>query len=270
MSLIIRTILSCMAIALAAAPAPAQTPEERTRLEWVVERGRLLFEVDRAAWVTTDDLRERVGDHERAGIRGWTVEREGDGYAVVYYAGEGESRAAVYRARVQDNRVVSSEVIPEGSRPPLTPFQRRLADARDAVTGVEIRACERSGLNLAVIPPAGPDEPLDLYVLTPQTQVGVYPFGGHTRATLSPAGEILSQRYFANTCISMDNRPQGERGRAESLLITHLLDPIPTEIHVFLSIWMGLPIYVGAGDRLWEVAGDRIRFVSNIEDAPKP
>lgn len=58
---------------LAAVPAAAQTPEERTRLDWVLARGRLLFEIDRAAWVTTDDFREHLPRADQELIRGWTV-----------------------------------------------------------------------------------------------------------------------------------------------------------------------------------------------------
>lgn len=269
MGLMLRRILAALLLALAAVPAAAQTAEERTRLDWALERGRLLFEIDRAAWVTTDDLREHVADPGAAGIRGWTVEPEGGGYVVTYYAGEGDARAAVYRGRVENRRVVSREVFAEGARPPLTPPQRRLADARDAVRRMDLRACVRSAFNAAVIPPAAPDAPIDVYALTPQIRTGEFPFGGHFRATLSAEGEILAQRAFTNSCLTMSDRlPAGAEGEAVGLSVTHLLDPIPTEIHVFLSIWMGLPLYVGAGDRVWEVTGERIAFVADMGAEP--
>lgn len=247
-------------------PAHAQTAEERPRLEWALHRGQLLFAIDRAAWITTDDVRERVGDFGRAGVRGWTVERDGSGYIVTYFTGQGDTRAALYRARVENNRIVSRELFAEGARPPLTALQRRLADARAVLARMDLRACARS-VNLAVIPPGAPDAPLDFYALTPQTRTGVYPFGGHHRVTVSSSGEVLSQRAFTNSCLEMSGQPEGE-GRPVGLGITHLLDPIPTEIHVFLAIWIGLPVYVSAGDRVWEVTGSAIRFVDNIEERP--
>lgn len=258
----IRTLAAALALFLIAAPGAAQTADEQARLDWALERGRTLFAIDRAAWVTTDDLRERAGDLGQAGVRGWVVERAGTGFQVTYFSGVGDARAALYRARVENNRVVSAELLPEGARPPLTPAQRRLADARGAIQRVRIRACAPSGLNLAVIPPETEGAPLDLYVLTPQTEAGTYPFGGHTRATLSPSGEVLSQRYFTNSCLNM--RPQESReGRLEALMVTHLLDEIPTEIHVFMAIWVGLPVYVAAGERVWEVTPDRIRLIDS-------
>ena len=168
---ILWTALACAA----AAPAAAQTAEERAQLDWAAERGRLLFEIDRAAWVTTDDLLGHVRDPAAAGVRGWTVEPEGSGYIVTFYAGEGDARAAVYSARVEDRRVVAREIFAEGARPPLTSPQRRLADAREAVPRMDLRACARSPFNAAVIPPAAPDGPVGALgvALTPGRSIAV-------------------------------------------------------------------------------------------------
>lgn len=256
-----RLLLALLAFCLAA-PAPAQTPGERTQVDWALRRGRLLFEIDRAAWVTTDDLRESVRRDDLGLVRGWTVERDGAGFAVTYYVGEGEARAALYRGRVENRRVVSREVFREGSRPPLTAYQRRLADARGAVARLSGRPCTPAAFNATVIPPETPDGPIDVYALSAQTQAGVYPFGGHFRATLSPAGEIVAQRGFTRSCINMAS-DEARGNRAVELVITHLLDQVPTEIHVFLSIWIGMPVYVGTSEpqRVWEVTGARIELV---------
>ena len=240
----------------------AQTPEEQARIAWAEQRGQLLFEIDRAAWVTTDDLAARIGDLRRSGIRGWTVERDGNAYAVVYYVGEGATRAALYRGRVENNRVVSAEVFAEGSRPPLTPAELRLADARLVVERLGRRPCTEASFNVAVIPPESPDAPIDVYALSAQTENDVYPFGGHFRATLSPSGEIIAQRAFTNSCLNMSTRG-GARQQTAALVVSHMLDPIPTEIHVFLSIWARLPVFVATGNprRVWEVHGREIELV---------
>jgi len=245
----------------AAAPAAAQTPEERGRLDWVQQRGRLLFEIDRAAWVTTDDLRARNGLTNE--ILGWTVERDRDGYIVVYYArGEGDALVAVYIARVVDRRVVSAELFPAGQRPPLTPTQNRIAAARGALRGVTVTTCTNSRPNIAVIPPDRADGPIDVYVLTAQTEAGVYPFGGHHLLTIGADDRVVSQRAFTNSCLNMTREAPGG-GNVAALTITHLLDPVPTEIHVFMSIWVGLPLFVGIGGRVWEVTGDSISLVDD-------
>jgi len=256
-----RRLILFVACLCLAAPVAAQTAQERAQLDWVQERGRLLFAIDRAAWVSTDDLRGRLSAAVVGTIRGWIVERDGRAYIATYYAGEGEARVAVYRSRVERNRVVSRDVFEEGERPPLTPLQRRLADARGAIARMGERPCANAPFNAAIIPPATPDGPLDVYALTPQTEANNYPFGGHFRATLAADGTLSAQRGFMRTCFNSEV-PQG-RGRAApaAMFITHLLDPLPTEIHVFMSIWMGYPVLVGTGERVWAVDGERIRLM---------
>lgn len=247
---------------LLAPPAAAQTPAERTQLDWAVARGRLLFEVDRAAWVTTDDLRERVRRAELGLIRGWTVERDGDAFVVNFYAGEGDARAILYRGRVENRRVVSREVFAEGARPALTPLQRRLADARGEIARFGERPCTNGPFNAAIIPPDTPDGPVDIYALTPQTQANNFPFGGHFRATLAADGTLSGKRGFMRSCFNMERPPSRGGSTPAAMFLTHLLDPIPTEIHVFMSIWIGLPVMVGTADRrIWSVEGSGIGLI---------
>src|SRR6218665_3412790 len=142
-------------------------------------------------------------------------------------------------------------------------MQRRLADAYTLVGRMNARSCGQSHPNLAVLPPDSLDAPIDIYVPTPQAEAHIFPFGGHTRATFSASGELLSQRAFTNTCIALSDRPPEGSSEVSALVITHLLDPIPTEIHVFMSIWMRMPVFVSTGDpmRVWEVNGDHISLV---------
>ena len=253
-------LLTILLMLCFAGTATAQTAQERTQLDRALQRGRLIFELDRAAWVTTDDVRQRLPSDDRGAVRGWTVERDGGGYAVTYYAGEGDARAAVYRGRVENRRVVSREVFPANARPPLTAVQRRLADARRAVRLMNQRPCTNAPFNTVVIPPETAGGPAEVYALTSQTDSNSYPFGGHFLGTISTTGELLSRRAFTRACLNM--LPQPPRGsQPAGLIVSHLLDPTPTEIHVFMSIWMGLPVYVLTGDRTWEVTGDGIRLI---------
>lgn len=257
-------LLAVLLALLLAFPAASQTADEQTRLQWVVARGRLLFEVDRAAWVTTDDMQERLPPADQQLVRGWTVERDGTGFLVIYFMnGEGNVRRALYRGRVENRQVVSREIFRAGAGPELTPMQRRLAEAFTLVNQMDARVCGDSHPNLAVIPPDSLDAPMDVYVLTPQTQTGVFPFGGHSRATFSAAGVLLSQRAFTNSCLNLSNQvePGGARNeRLVGLVVTHVLDQIPTEIHVFMAISSALPVVVVTGQpqRFWNVTGERI------------
>ena len=43
--------------------------------------------------------------------------------------------------------------------------------------------------------------------------------------------------------------------------VTHLLDATPTEIHVFMSMLMAKPVFVGTEKRIWSVEGPSIGLI---------
>jgi hypothetical protein len=247
-------------LCLPIAPAPAQTPDEQRQLDWVTARGRLLFELDRAAWVGTDDMFAQIRDAASSGMRGYVVERDGDALAVTFFGGPPGAPVAFYRGRVENRRVVSRQVYPADARPSLTAIQRRMAAASETARTIDRRPCGTATFNTAIIPPETPDGPIDLYLLTPQVRDGIWPAGGHHRFTIAPDGAILSSRAFTNTCIDLGGGG-GPNEDTVALAVTHLLDPLPTEIHVFTSLTSGLPLGVSTHPRrIWWVTGDRIQI----------
>jgi hypothetical protein len=260
-----RPILVAAALLAAplAGPAFARpiTPAEQTQIDWVVARGRLLFELDRAAWVGTDDMMARIRDYRTAGMRGYFVEREGTALIVTFFGGPADAPVAFYRGRVENRRVASSEVFPANGRPSLTPLQRRLAAAREMTGRLGHAPCGRSPFNTVVVPPDAPDGPIDLYLLTPQPSAGTFPLGGHFKATINADGSVAANRGFTRSCLMMP-RPDGAAG----LFVSHLLDPVPTEIHVFTSFTAGVPVFVGISGRVFAVNQDQI----SISDLPAP
>lgn len=248
---------------LAPAPAAAQSAAEKAVLKQVAERGRLLFELDRAAWVTTDDMLKRFGRRDMP-IAGWVVERDGaSGYRVTYFGAGAAGPVAWYAGRVRDGRVTSGEIFREAARPALTAAQLRLKQAADAARGfTEYQPCTPARFNVALVPPESPEAPVEAYLLSAQTQATVYPLGGHYLLRIGPDGKILSRRRFMKSCMNVD-AAAGARGVPAALVLAHLLDPLPTEIHVWASLAMGKPIFVAVAQpaRMWFVDGDRIRLL---------
>lgn len=256
-----RSFLAAALLLSMSAPAAAQTQSEQERLGQIRERGRQLYEVDRAARVTTDDIARRDRNWKSWPLKGWIVERDGsepNSYAVTYYGeGEGGPRAW-YVGKVRGGRLASAELLPADSRPLLTEPQLRLARIRDIASGTEYRPCTRGQFNVAAIPPASSNDPIDVYLLTPQVKANEFPFGGHYLLRVGPDGAIQSKRAFTRACINMP-KTGGRKGGTGAFFVTHLLDPTPTEIHVFMSISAGAPVIVAAGEpmRMWVVDGDR-------------
>jgi len=257
----ILNLLAAFAVLAAPVLVSAQTVEERVQLDWVFARGYLIFVLDRAAWVATDDMRSRIPHPETRYMRGWIVERDGAAQVVTFFGGPQDAPVAHYRGRVEHGRVVSSEVFGGDSLPPLTLMQRRLASALDAARSQSRMRCVNETFNSVVVPPDSAEAPIDVYFLTPQVRANEWPAGAHYRYTVAANGTVLSSRAFTNTCITMGGGP-GSNERVEALFVTHLLDPLPTEIHVFTMWTSRLPLGVAtqSPDRTWWISSQGIEL----------
>lgn len=251
--------------AAAQRPAGPLTRAERAELDAAARRGRLLAAIDHAGRLATQDMLSRVSDPAGAGIAGWLAEPEGNAVSVTFYAegAAGAPPAAVYRASILGGRVTSREIFLAGNRPPLGAHLARMAAARRATEALDHRPCAGDAFNVLVVPPAAPDAPIDVYQISPQTARGHYPFGGHFKSTIAPDGSVAAQRGFSNACLDVEAAAPAAGAQPAPLALTHLLDPLPTELHVYLSIWTGHPLVVVAGDpqRLFAVTGEGIAEV---------
>jgi hypothetical protein len=259
--------------AAAAQTPPAPTAEERQRLVAASQRGLQIFEIARAGMVTTQDMLTRIPDPAAAGIVGWVATPEGQGLGVVYYADGPQGPVAVYRGQVVAGRVASRDVYTGADRPALTATHRRMAAARAAVAGLDRQPCS-GAFNVIVIPPASAEAPIEVYKLSPQTQRGRVPAGGHYVATVAPDGTVASTRDLAGRCADLvvgDTTPlAGGAAPLRPLSISHAQGPLPTEIHVFLSLLTNRPLLVATAEpeRQWSVARGRIGMVGAVRVPP--
>lgn len=254
-------------------PAPARQPAaaagqpsaaEQEQLRRIAERGHLLFRIDNAARLTTRDLLPRLQNARSPDIAGWIAERDADGIVITYYADAPGGPVAVYRARVAGTQISGQELFAADARPPLSAEQRRLAAARAAAGRLDRERCGTAPFNVFVIPPESADGPVEVYKLSPLSQRARFPTGGHYLATIAPDGSIASSRAFANRCLDLQVPAVAAAGaRPRPLSLVHILDPLPTEIHVFLSYLTGRPIVVATGEpeRVWIVERGRIGLI---------
>ncbi|HXG81986.1 MAG TPA: hypothetical protein VNJ05_09320 [Sphingomicrobium sp.] len=253
---------------LAANPIVAQT-EQKTVLtaavRQAVDRGEMLYIYDRAAWLGTDDFRDHHANlMSLAG--GYVV--TGDKQAELVFYDKSKSKA-VYRATYADEKL-SNNGPPVADRIELTPLEKRMIAAKEraleAFGDAKVGLCAKSSPNLAALPPARPDGPILVYMMTPQTDSKVYPLGGHFSVEIGPDGSAGKVRRYMNTCFEMSLRDVPEGGAPAAFFVTHLLDPTPTEIHVFTSIASKVPIMVGTKNKwIWAVEGNRVRTVDKLK-----
>jgi hypothetical protein len=266
----VRTGFLALTISLLPLPAAAQAPapppvsaEEQRQLDWAVERGRLLFALDRAAWVATDDMRERIPDPAMAGLAGYIVDRDAEGFTAIFYGREDGRHVTIYRARIAGNGVTEPVVFAPGQRPALSPAQVRLARASEAVRAGPIGRCSEASPNVAIVPPAGPQDPIDVYITAPQMRSDRVQFGGHFRISYDASGREIARRPFTRTCLEVPIPPANVRSQGGMLGVSHLLDSRPNEVHVFIAMSRQQPLVVMTPEpnRVWEVTGEAIRLL---------
>lgn len=248
------------AIAIAAShPILAQPPTDplTAAAQVAVSRGELLYIYDEAAWHGTDDIRANY-PALLAQAAGYVVTGDEARTELVFY--DRSKANAVYRATFSEEKLIKSGP-PRSDQVALTALERRLIAAKDtalnAFTAAKVGLCNKGTPNLAALPPQNPTSAVIVYLMTPRIDMNMVPLGGHYSVEVAD-GKVSTVRRFTNTCIDM---PIGSSRPAGAVFgITHLLDPTPTEIHVFSSLTAKSPMIVGTSPagRVWVVDGNQI------------
>ncbi|WCT74085.1 hypothetical protein PQ455_02310 [Sphingomonas naphthae] len=268
--LALAALLTSTALPVPAQPAPGQPAPDQRAIDEAMRRGVTMFWYDRAAWVTTDDLVAKVSADRLRDLGGWVVTPRDDGGYHVDYIGQGEAAdRVIYAADVTGRDVRNAIVHPKGTEPRLTGMAAAMALALVTARGemarhADWRPCTPAMFNTIVLPP-GRDGTTSVYFLSAQTDTGRYPFGGHYKVDVAADGRIVGARGFTNSCITL-----AKGGKPAALVVTHLLDPQPTEVHVFQQFALGVPLMVGIvpGNDLWRVENGRITHVDLGKRAP--
>ncbi|MGY4395108.1 hypothetical protein ACVWZA_000269 [Sphingomonas sp. UYAg733] len=224
-------------------------------LATVAARGAEIYAFDQAAWHTTDAMlaRKLPQDVMRA-IRGWVVEPVGDLLTVTYYGLRNTTPYAIYVADYRDGKVVTDRMPDATGDRSLSARALRMAAAHDVAAAQPFGACVERPFNTVTLPPRLGSDIIPVYLLTPMMKRDAYPAGGHHEVDIGPDGKLLAVRDFSKSCLTLDS-PDDTKG----LWMTHLLDPHPTEMHVYLSLWSGQTMFVGTpDDAVWNVNGTRI------------
>lgn len=248
-------------------PTPEALREPVTQAEFL---GRQLYFHDRAAWIATDamlaDARIRRRKDE---IRGWVSEPAADGIRVIF-VGEGATPKRIYEIVVDESDRVSEAII-DGPEP-LTTQQLAQLRARRLALSQSFDRCA-SVYNTTAIPTA--DGGFRVYLSPAFAQQGVYPVGGYHLFRIDETGEkVLSTRRFTKGCLDVTDRVSDKARRKDKdaqpalMMVTHLLDPQPTEIHVFVSMHAQVPLVVMTVDNrlLWFVKHGHIAHYGVLGD----
>jgi hypothetical protein len=228
---------------------PAELQTAVTRAEFL---GRQLYLHDRAAWLATDTmLADKRMRKLKTSLGGWVTEPSAHGVRVIFVSKDAAPRR-LYEIDVDEGERVSEAVLE--SPTPLTAEHLAQLRARNLVAGQQFMMCAKQ-YNVVIMPSG---EGLRVYMMPSFAEAGVFPLGGYHLYEVDSSGEnILSSRSFSKGCIAHQDSPKGlsEGERPLFGMFTHLLDPQPTEIHVFVSLYAELPMTIMTVDNktLWSV-----------------
>lgn len=205
---------------------------------------------DHAAAIATDAALQLKAFRKDRRIRGWITEPRQGQITVTFID---QTPAALYRVVISEDGA-TGPVIAFDSPDPLSGYEQGAATARAAAMASEFQAC--SNTYNSVVLPASPilDGNWVVYLLPATTKRDIVPLGGTYRMEVS-GSTVTAGRSFTRSCVTLQNTP-----RTAALMVTHLLDPVPTEAHVFWSLWAKHPMYVATADgALWAIENGKIR-----------
>lgn len=244
-------------------------------------RGALLFAYDQVAWHGTDAF---LADLERTGadaswLRGFIVVPDGgDKLAALSFGERNGVLVEVARYGVDGGQVTGGGLRDRDAAVPLSGDALRMATVQRAVLDQMARRqyglCARSNANTIIFPPAL-DGSITAYVMTPPITNDAYPLGGHYRFVFDVQGEEVAHRRFLNSCFDLRRTAPGmEDGEPVMMVVSHILDPQPTEVHFFASYYAPLQLGVatvgdgGTGTTLWRISrGQLMERVDFPDDA---
>jgi hypothetical protein len=238
---------------------PRVTSADVSSIEWAQEMGRRIYVQDLYASQAMGLLLAHGVDPAQMGALGWITESRENGAVVTFVTGE-----------PQQWRSACVITFVEHEDPNIILVNRDLAETQSAMFNARQLALESveqpcsDAYNTVVIPRDG--EPGWLaYALAATNDPNLVLVGGHYRTTVSADGRtILERRPFAKSCLVLQKNPKNVPPGTEvaAYTMSHFLDNTPTEIHVFLNLFYGKPLYVvTADDRLWYIEGGKISLL---------
>lgn len=252
----------------------ADTPGEYlTAVQRNSQLGISLYLHDVAAARASDELMDRRIFKKDKRIQGWItdVAEKLDGIIVTFVGEDGGAAKALYRVTIPfgDGKVEYQALKPAQ---PLTESQRARVAARALAIAEFQKREERcaESYNTVVLPIQKPGDPFILvYLLAATDKPNVVMAGGHLRYEVSPDGAHLEgERTFTKACGEFPIGKSNDGAKPEAMMLTHLLDPTPTEIHSFLSRLHHQQIFVGTTENqlVWLVTEGNIIYLQKLDE----
>ena len=273
-------LIAPLVAVLLAAPVLADPAKSELAAASAAEvRGAEIYAYDQAAWHSTDQMQDdmssaglSVGTLRERGLAGFIVEPANDGLLLATYYGKKDGKTfAIARYWMAGSAVKRGGLVSAGDDGALSPLALVLIARREQAVEIaradDVGICTDGPPNTVVLPPRA-DGSIPVYLMSAMVKNGSFPGGGHYLYVFDAAGKLVSKRPFAKSCVMVDwgNVPKGAAGAG----VTHLLDPQPNEIHVFISLNMPIPLGVmtSSNREFWLVDHGHITFKQVMDQQP--
>ena len=227
--------------------------QEAAAIQSAETKGLTIYQHDHAAAVASDAAMQVPAFKVDKRVQGWLTEEQ-QGQIVVTFIDQ--SPSALYRVIVSKDGVAGAVTALE-SPAQLTAYESAAATARATALAAKFEPCSERYNPVMLHSADASAETWVVYLLPGTAKNNTVPIGGTYRIE-TIGTTVASQRGFTRTCIALQTDP-----RAADVFISHLLDPTPTEAHVYWSLWVKKPMYVAtsANGTIWVVDGNKIRLV---------
>jgi hypothetical protein len=245
-------------------PQELTEQEQQAALRKAEAVGLAMYRHDHAAAVATDALAAIGLTKPDKGVRGWITEEQGNGILVTFVSGDANQPQALYRVSVSEKGEVSGP--PQELKVPetLTGLESAAAAARSFAVKYPLQRCADQ-YNTVVLPADSSASPNWVVYLLPATTDSLrIPLGGAHRLELDATGQhLIGERAFTRSCVVLGDPKGDTKRRPVGLFATHLMDPVPTEIHVFWNLWSGMQLDIAtiSNGTVWDILKGKISLV---------
>ena len=242
---------------------PVELQPAVTRAEFL---GRQMYLHDRAAWLATDAmLAEKRMRPLKKRLGGWVTEPSALGVRVIFFSND-DTPQRLYEIDVDERERLSDPVLE--SPEPLTADHIAQLRARTQAQRQSYMACAQQ-YNTVVLPGA---DGIHVYMMPGFVKNDVYPLGGYHLYRFDSSGrDLLSSRKFTNGCLDLDESAAASKKSDDGfepigMMFSHLLDPQPTEVHVFISLYAKRPFAITTvdNDTLWMIERGRVSVIDSM------
>ncbi len=260
-------------------PAPAEEPasiaipsELQEKISLSEALGGELYITDKIAIIGTDVMLENIKDPLKAGIRGYTVFRDGDmqgqptgSWSVKFFVNKSEPKIG-YIVHITPpipppgNATTKFKVV----TPARKPSKDELVLFHAIRTAVDAIPDKVQPLNPVLMPAlAIGEDGFLVYLLAGTKKDNTAVFGKHYRVVVSMDGRSASRvEPLTKTVLEVPIPLPKPDGTKPDLVVTHLLGDYPLETHVFTSLLHHKALYVGTEKYIWRINEGKISLVN--------